>query len=341
MKKNCIAFYFCFALVIGLPACQSSHQSTDDSDRKKTVTNKKFDVKNKRSDHGMGWNAAHGMGWNDRYWFIQEYDTDKNQTLLQEEFETSRAARLSLMDVDKNGKVEKSEYIEEYAQRLEKNISQERESQVKQTAIRFDSVDTDKNKAISWSEYEASGARAFDFLDKDKSGVISLHSKNKHDKKYSEKNSPASNKAPAFRSVLQMPSSHSAKGFIDIYDVDGDHQVDHQEFSSYRKQKFNQTDSNQDGVINSNEYLIEFENRLDKQAKKIRDSQLKQAYVRFDVLDQDKNADLTLNEFADSGKRIFSRWDVNQDGSISQQEPLPKWKNHHRSSHHKHKAKQM
>jgi Ca2+-binding EF-hand superfamily protein len=254
--------------------------------------------------------AAHRGRLADRAAFIDEYAADAKQSISKAEFDSARAARLLGMDANKNGAVDAQEYADEYATRLEKKISAERKAQVAQTVIRFGAVDKNRDKKITLEEFQASASGLFNFLDKQKTGVIST-----------ETPEPEANGGS--RSVLAMPDTHSVKGFLEIYDVNSDGKVTRADFDQQRKEKFNATDINHDGAVNSEEYMAEFENRLDRQIKQVRDSQVKQTYVRFKSLDADKNSSLTLQEFNTSGERIFNGWDVNRDGIVDVNDPLP------------------
>lgn len=254
--------------------------------------------------------SAHRGRLADRAAFIDEYAADGQQTLSKAEFDKARAERLKGMDSNKNGTVDTQEYADEYATRLEKKISAERKAQVDQTVIRFGAVDKNHDKKITLDEFQASGASLFNFLDKQKTGVISANT-----------SEPVAESAS--RSVLSMPDTHSVKGFLEIYDVDGDNKVTRADFEQHRKAQFDDTDVNRDGYVDLEEYLLEFENRLDRQIKQVRDSQVKQAHVRFKSLDTNKDSALTLQEFNISGDRIFKSWDVNGDGVVDANDPLP------------------
>jgi len=84
-----------------------------------------------------------------------------------------------------------------------------------------------------------------------------------------------------------------------------------------RRSAFYLTDENKDGVLSSDEYLAEFEDRIDQTVNKSRRGSIKQTYVRFNALDDNKDQKMTFAELQISGKRIFTRWDKNDDGVIS------------------------
>lgn len=64
--------------------------------------------------------------------------------------------------------------------------------------------------------------------------------------------------------------------------------------------------------------FIHFEkNRIEPVLKQRREMSLKQAHVRFGVLDTDKDQKITLKEFQTIGLKTFNEFDKNQDGLIN------------------------
>ena len=111
-------------------------------------------------------------------------------------------------------------------------------------------------------------------------------------------------------------SAEHRQGFIKDYDQNGDG-------DNARAAHLRAMDSNQDQRIDEVEYVQEFVARMTEEQKEHRTKQLKQAHVRFGVLDKDKDGDLTVKEFAVSGTRMFAGWDLNKDGVINEKDPLP------------------
>lgn len=128
--------------------------------------------------------------------------------------------------------------------------------------------------------------------------------------------------------VAQHQRDHGAsaahrQAFIKDYDRNGDGVVTREEFDQARAAHLRAMDSNQDQRVDETEYVQEFMARMTEEQKEHKTKQLKQAHVRFGVLDRDKDGDLTVQEFALSGARIFAGWDLNQDGIVDAQDPLP------------------
>ncbi len=111
---------------------------------------------------------------------------------------------------------------------------------------------------------------------------------------------------------------HAKAQFFSSYDADENGAVDAAEFETVRKASYTRTDKNADGIVDEAEYVGEFEARLAATNPKAdeRDGQIKQAHVRFNVLDADKDKKLTFAEYGASGKRIFGELDTNKDGKV-------------------------
>ena len=104
--------------------------------------------------------------------------------------------------------------------------------------------------------------------------------------------------------------------FIDEHDIDGNGKVDAAEFEKFRRARFAETDTNGDGALSRDEYVGEFARRLKHAEGQTNERQMKQADVRFNVLDKDKDGRMTWDEYAASGERLFKRADRNGDGVV-------------------------
>lgn len=354
MKLKMISLGLLAGLTLVLSACQSTPNTAINPPKATSVSVKQScapmhnQPQAKRIKCGKAANiekskhqADHGASAGHRAVFIDDYDTNGDELVARAEFEKVRATNLNTMDANANGLVDESEYLDHFAQALEKKISSERKGQVEQTEIRFKSIDSNADGKMTWDEYWASGAKTFTHFAKSANGVVEgIVTLNAKDKEWdaaspSQQNvnqQQGASQTPAADttrpSVLRMPSSHSLEGFIDINDLDGDKQVTAAEFKQIRRGIFDGTDTNKDGWINPEEYTLEFTNRLDRLAKQVRIGQMKQAEVRYGVLNTNKDAGISLDEFAVSGARIFSGWDLNNDDQVSATDPLPQVKSY-------------
>ena len=121
------------------------------------------------------------------------------------------------------------------------------------------------------------------------------------------------------------PHEHSA--FITDYDLDKDGKVTPAEFKTVRDQRFAATDADKNGGLSEDEYVGEYKARLEAQLAASSESaerkeeqrvrQIRQAHVRFGVLDKDKSGAISPAEYEASGKSAFAEQDGDGDGVIT------------------------
>jgi Ca2+-binding EF-hand superfamily protein len=251
--------------------------------------------------------------------FIADYDKDGDAQVSFVEFFSQRQQRFAAMDLAHNAQVTAQGYQAEYADRLDLQLAHDRDAQLQQTKVRFAAVDSDHNGAISAAEYQQSGDSAFRFIDQNHDGVI-----NAAEPAPEARTARTSNQTVTRQSTLVMPTTHSAKGMIGMYDQNQDGAVSPTEYLQVRTAAFERTDSDRNGQLSQGEYIEEFSDRLDQQIAKTRDTQLQQALTRFNALDTDHNGILSAPEYHQSGQRMFARWDTDQNRTVSVSEALPR-----------------
>ena len=94
-----------------------------------------------------------------------------------------------------------------------------------------------------------------------------------------------------------------------------------------RVTRFKATDANGDGWVSEDEYVGEYAARLEKQLAQSslteekkneeRQRQIRQAHVRFNVLDKDKDGKMAQVEYDASGARAFAEQDADKDGIVT------------------------
>jgi hypothetical protein len=124
---------------------------------------------------------------------------------------------------------------------------------------------------------------------------------------------------------------HGHAAFMGSYDVNRDGVVPREEYDTLRKQRYVAADGNQDGSLSEAEYVAEFEARLKQQyATQGRQSDdgyaqmMKQAHVRFNILDKNKDGRLSVEEENDVAERTFKTGDVNLDGVVNAADNMKK-----------------
>jgi len=123
-------------------------------------------------------------------------------------------------------------------------------------------------------------------------------------------------------------ASHDLATFIKEQDLDGDGKVSKDEFQRGRDAEFARMDRNRDGVLSHDEYVGDYSERLERELAQRPESeraeertrQMRQADVRFGVLDSDKSGGITQAEFTATGWGMFLRHDTNHDGFVSAQD---------------------
>ena len=133
-------------------------------------------------------------------------------------------------------------------------------------------------------------------------------------------------------SAPALAASHARDTFIKEQDLNGDGVVTKEEFAAGREKQFAAIDTDKNGVLSKEEYVGEFKARLEKRLaastetaekkEEERVRQMRQAEVRFNVLDSDKSGGITPAEFAYSGWRMFVTHDTNKDGVVSSADPV-------------------
>lgn len=109
---------------------------------------------------------------------------------------------------------------------------------------------------------------------------------------------------------------HSKREFLETYDANKDGKVSKAEFAAKRGEDHKGLDLNENGSVNELEYINEYTFRLDKELADRRGRSIRQAHVRFGVLDTNKDGILSAEEFNASGDRMFSRLDTTGDGNV-------------------------
>jgi len=120
------------------------------------------------ADGGAG--GGHGKAQ-----FLTSYDIDGDSIVSRAEYETRRSEQFARADADSAEAVSESEYVGEYAARLDQDLAATRERQIAQAHVRFGVLDTNDDGRISREEFDASGGRIFSRLDTNGDGAVDEH----------------------------------------------------------------------------------------------------------------------------------------------------------------------
>lgn len=251
--------------------------------------------------------GGHG---NDIEAFVAQHDDNADGRLTRDEFDAFRRKRFDATDANGDGTVDVEEYVQEFEDRMRQQLEQGRGEQIGQARRRFAALDADKDGQVSRTEFDASGERVWS------EGRKALAAKGAGAKAGEEKTAEAAARFDRNRNRLVLPSSHTAEGFLQLFDGNGDGKVERAEFDQARQAQFARTDTDGNGALGQDEYLAEYEDRLDRHVATLAGGSDKQTRVRFGALDTDKDGSMTFAEYQASGKRTFDAADRNRDGVV-------------------------
>lgn len=137
--------------------------------------------------------------------------------------------------------------------------------------------------------------------------------------------------APKIATAPAQPAGgHGQSAFIGSYDANRDGVVTRAEYDAIRKQRFEAADTNRDGWLNEEEYVAEFTLRLKqqymaghRQPDQAYENSIKQAHVRFAVVDRDRDGKFSRAEDLAIADRTFKGSDTNGDGRVNKDDPRP------------------
>lgn len=130
---------------------------------------------------------------------------------------------------------------------------------------------------------------------------------------------------------LAHAASHDRDTFIREQDINGDGKVSKDEFAEGRAKEFARMDADHDGSLTETEYVEDYRPRMEATLPKIpadkrdeeRMRQMRQAVVRFGVLDSDKSGRITKAEFDYAGWGMFMHHETSGDGFVAKDD-VPK-----------------
>ena len=224
--------------------------------------------------------------------YIRIMDANEDGAVTPDEVDTLRLERFRLADTNGDGGIDMKEYSDEYRLRLKERIQEFMKDEDHMTAVRFDSM-ADASGYITRARYDQSGDRAYQAYAQGK----------------------LSDKQASGRG-LGMSTTHTKAGMLALYDRNLDGKLPRQEYDLMRDEQFKRTDINKDGRLSRGEYVTEFDQRVDARLHEIKTREMRQARVRFGVLDANKDDRIDQNEYLNTARQMFKRLDRNGDGRV-------------------------
>lgn len=105
---------------------------------------------------------------------LDMYDQNGDGKVDKTEYQQQRDAAFARTDLDKNAELSSDEYLNEFVDRLDRQIAKTRTAQLKQAAVRFKALDKDNSQQISSAEFNASGERMFKRWDTDLNQQVTI-----------------------------------------------------------------------------------------------------------------------------------------------------------------------
>lgn len=100
------------------------------------------------------------------------YDGDGDGQVQRAEFDAGRKRAFVRTDRNGDGRLDPEEYLSDYRQRLDRGLASERAAALQQLKVRFEALDRDRDAAMTWQEYAASGQRLFERADRGRDGRV-------------------------------------------------------------------------------------------------------------------------------------------------------------------------
>jgi Ca2+-binding EF-hand superfamily protein len=123
---------------------------------------------------------------------------------------------------------------------------------------------------------------------------------------------PAAHAQPATKAT---PVSPTAAAFLAQFATEGTDSVSWAQFEAFRKQRYTDTDRNQDGHVDEQEYVDEYLQRFDVRLADARTGHLRQTDTRFKALDRDGNGAISRAEYDAAGERTWAGYEASQNAT--------------------------
>lgn len=178
---------------------------------------------------------------------------DQSRTALVKQFSQDFSALFQ-----QHKKVNETQFVQFEQSRLEPLLKQRRDLSLKQAHVRFGVLNTNKDQQLTLKEFQASGMKTFDEMDKNQDGII-----NAEDLKLSANQKTGTHDGFRVKLPISMPMANTVQEFIDQYGQ-GKNYVTLGDYLSARDQQFFTMDTQHKNSVNEQEYVDEFMQRYDQ-----------------------------------------------------------------------------
>ena len=162
-------------------------------------------------------------------------------------------------------------------------MKQRREMSLKQSHVRFGILDSNKDQKMTLKEFQASGMKTFDEMDKNKDGLISAE-----DVKLAAGNGASTHDGFRVRLPIAMPMANNQQEFIQKYGQ-GKAYATLGDYLTERDKQFMATDTNADLVVSEQEYVDEFMQRFDRNSIDGQEKMKELSKLQFQAIAQGKS----------------------------------------------------
>ena len=122
--------------------------------------------------------------------------------------------------------------------------------------------------------------------------------------------------------VVRMPTTHSKSGMLTKYDLNDDKKITWTEYQQKREIDFARADEDSSKALTNDEYVAEFEDRLDTQIGKTKLIELAKGAPLFSKLDKNDDQQISIAEYQLNALINFNYFDTDNNGKVSFEEAV-------------------
>lgn len=253
--------------------------------------------------------------------FVQKFGGENAQQVSKEEFDKNVQQHIQVIFAKKKS-LTQAEFVQRHQADVEKQLAKFREAQAKQTEVRFNSIDANKNQAIDLHEFQTIGLKSFSRYDTNLNGYVDTQDdKNAIEQEAQQKGDQTLK--TRLKPVFAMPTTHNAKGFLTLYASQNQTKLSLADYLKNREQQYQRTDKNQDGTLSLDEYKAEFFERVEQMISHVQAKQVKLVEQRFQAMDNNQDGKVSPQDVINFSKDYFSFWDTDANGIVTLTEKLP------------------